>query len=144
MDIISHSLIAFSIIFILVWLLRKSIFLPLVAWGIHIIIDIPTHSIELFPTPFLWPLSNFKFDGIAWDTPVVLITNAVLLLVLYGLWFMKYRQSKKGWEDLLTTPLGIHLLRVNAGESRYIKSAPQFESMVKTDLFSIFNPFQGC
>jgi len=92
----SHSLIVFFAAFALVWMLRKKAFLPLAAWGIHILIDIPTHSFKLFPTPFLWPLSNFKVDGLGWDSPLILIPNWVLLAALYSCWFYKQRLKKRG------------------------------------------------
>ena len=60
----THSLIIFLSVFLIIWLIRKKPFLPLLAWGFHIIVDIPTHSFELFPTPFLWPISDFKIDEI--------------------------------------------------------------------------------
>jgi hypothetical protein len=87
----THSLIIFLLAFALVWLLRKKAFFPLAAWGIHILIDIPTHSIGLFPTPFLWPFSNFKIDGMHWDSALILIPNFALLIILYSFWFYKQR-----------------------------------------------------
>lgn len=86
---VTHSLVIFAIVFVLIWLIRKKPFLPLIAWGIHILIDIPTHSLNLFPTPFLWPVSNFKFNGIAWDNLIILIPNVVLLLIFYGIWLYR-------------------------------------------------------
>jgi len=91
----SHSLVVFSVTFALVWFLRQRPFLPLAAWGIHVLIDIPTHSLGLFPTPFLWPLSDFKLDGVQWRSPVVLIPNFVLLAVLYSLWYYGRRKRKR-------------------------------------------------
>lgn len=52
---VTHSLVIFIIAFFGVWLIRSKPFLPMLAWGIHILMDIPTHSTEFFPTPFLWP-----------------------------------------------------------------------------------------
>ena len=94
----SHSLVVFLLVFALVWMIRKKAFLPLAAWGLHILIDIPTHSFKLFPTPFLWPLANFKVDGIGWDSPLILFPNYALLAALYAFWFFKYR-SKNGWRE---------------------------------------------
>ena len=90
----SHSLIVFALVFLLVWLLRKKAFLPLAAWGIHVLIDIPTHSAELFPTPFLWPLSDFKVDGISWGDPAIMIPNFALLAALYAWWFFRWRARR--------------------------------------------------
>ena len=89
---ITHSLIVFAIVFFIVWAIRKKPFIPLLAWALHIIIDIPTHSYELFPTPFLWPVSDFKVNGIHWSSPVIMIPDIILLFVLYGFWLYK---SKK-------------------------------------------------
>lgn len=36
------------------------------AWGLHILIDIPTHSRRRWGPQFLWPLSAFAVDGVSW------------------------------------------------------------------------------
>lgn len=90
----THSLIVFLTVFSVIWILRKTPFNLLFAWAIHILIDIPTHSLELFPTPFLWPLSDLKFNGINWREPIVMVPNIVLLLILYSLWFLHNRGHK--------------------------------------------------
>ena len=89
----THSLVISILVFTIIGIIRKQVFWPLGAWGIHILIDIPTHSYALFPTPFLWPISDFKIDGISWDSPVILIPNIVLLIILYSYWAQK--TSKK-------------------------------------------------
>ncbi len=91
----SHSLLIFALAFTLVWLLRKKAYLPMAAWGMHVLIDIPTHSFKLFPTPFLWPFSKFKVDGIGWDSPMILVPNFFLLVILYALWFIRQRLKNK-------------------------------------------------
>lgn len=90
----THSLIVFSVVFGIIWLIRKKPFLSLAAWGIHILIDIPTHSLKLFPTPFFWPISYYKFNGVGWDSPLVLIPNIALLTSFYGIWFWRERSKK--------------------------------------------------
>lgn len=92
----THSLVIFSAVFLAVWLIQKKTFLPMLAWGVHILMDIPTHSTEFFPTPFLWPFfDNIRFSGISWGHPIIFIPNAALLLVLY-LWFFVV---KPRWEQ---------------------------------------------
>ena len=88
---ITHSLIVFSIVFSLVWLIRQKPFWEMSAWGLHILVDIPTHSNSFFPTPFLWPFSDFHISGIPWSHPVIFIPNVVLLAGLY-LWFFVIRK----------------------------------------------------
>ncbi|PWB72843.1 hypothetical protein C3F09_06005 [candidate division GN15 bacterium] len=83
---VTHSLIVFTVTFGLLWGLFRRPVLILGAWGLHVLIDIPTHSLALFPTPFLWPASDFKINGIGWDHPMILITDALLLIVTYALW----------------------------------------------------------
>ncbi len=83
----SHSLVIFIITFTVVFLIKRKIFWPLGAWGIHILVDIPTHSFRFFPTPFLWPISNFKIDGVGWGAPKIFFTNWVLLFLIYA-WFL--------------------------------------------------------
>jgi len=91
----THSLLLFAAVFVIVWLLRKQIFWPLAAWGIHILIDIPTHSLRLFPTPFLWPISDFRVNGQSWDSPYILIPNYALLIIVYAWWYYRKRAKRK-------------------------------------------------
>jgi hypothetical protein len=85
---ISHSLVIFAAVFFLIWIIRKKSFLPLIAWGIHILMDIPSHSDRFFPTPFLWPISDFHVNGINWGNPIVFFPNGVLLILIYGGWIL--------------------------------------------------------
>ena len=79
----THSLVMFLAVFLLTYLLTKKWFWPLTAWGIHIVIDIPTHSTRYFPTPFLWPLSDYAFNGISWATPWFMAVNYSALLIVF-------------------------------------------------------------
>jgi hypothetical protein len=78
---------------LLVWALVRRPVWVVAAWGLHVLIDIPTHSLKLFPTPFLWPLSSFKINGANWGQPAILGTDALLLLVAYSVWFFLRRRS---------------------------------------------------
>jgi hypothetical protein len=89
---VTHSFIIFILAFVLLWLLLRRPLWELSAWGLHVLVDIPTHSFAFFPTPFLWPLSTWKFDGWQWMTPTILVPNYVLLALLYA-WFL-WRVSK--------------------------------------------------
>jgi hypothetical protein len=84
---ITHSFVIFAAVFFAVWLIYKKPFLPMLAWALHILIDIPTHSTAFFPTPFLWPFfDTLRIDGIPWSHPYIFIPNVALLAMLY-LWF---------------------------------------------------------
>lgn len=81
---ITHSLVIFFITTIIVGLLIKSIPWFMGGWLIHIVLDIPTHKTDFFPTPFLWPVSNYKFKrGTTWDSKKFLIINYTLILLVY-------------------------------------------------------------
>ena len=85
---ISHSIIVFSIVFIIVWLFTKNIQWVLIPWLLHILIDIPTHSREFLPTPFLWPLSEWRFPGFSWGVQWFMILNYSALILLYIYFFL--------------------------------------------------------
>lgn len=83
-----HSFVVFLAVFFLVWLFLKRPVWELDAWGLHILTDMPLHSYAFFPTPVLWPLSDWKFDGWEWMAPGVLIPNFMLLSLLYA-WYVR-------------------------------------------------------
>ena len=95
---ITHSLVIFAFVFMLFGVVARKPIWVVAAWGLHILIDIPTHSLALFPTPFLWPISELKVDGIGWDSPIVLAIDIILLIVAYSLWlstrFHRERQMR--------------------------------------------------
>lgn len=81
----SHSAIIFLIVFgIILLILRRPVW-ELLGWFLHILIDIPTHSYRFYPTPFLWPLSGWKFDGFPWGNPWFLIINYAAIVITYYL-----------------------------------------------------------
>jgi len=87
---ISHSIIIFAILFGLLWFIFKRPVYEFLAWGLHILFDIPTHSYAFFPTPFLWPLSGFQINGIPWSHAIIMIPDIILLVALYT-WFFLIR-----------------------------------------------------
>ena len=90
----THSLIIFLAVFLLVWLILKKPYWLLGAWGLHILIDIPTHSFEFFPTPFLWPVSNFMVNGISWGSPIIFFPDVAILIILYAIFWYRKRKEK--------------------------------------------------
>lgn len=48
---LTHSLIIFLAVFGLVYLFTRRPIVILLAWPLHILVDIFTHSLEFFPTP---------------------------------------------------------------------------------------------
>ncbi len=90
---ISHSLVIFTVLFLLVWAIRKRPLWEMLAWGLHIVMDIFTHSDIFFPTPFLWPISSFHVNGYSWGHPVIFFPNITLLAILYGFWWYQHRKA---------------------------------------------------
>lgn len=97
----THSLVVFAVVFAIVWLIRKKPLYEMLGWPLHILVDIPTHSEKFFPTPFLWPISDFQIDGHPWSDPRIFIPNLILLAGLY-LWFYVIRPRRL--KRLETTP----------------------------------------
>ncbi len=87
---ITHSFIVFAIVFAIVWVIIKRPFLEMLAWPLHILVDIPTHSSQFFPTPFLWPISDFHIDGKSWGSPEIFFPNVIFLLSIY-IWYFLIR-----------------------------------------------------
>jgi len=92
----SHSLLVFAATFGFVWLLFGRPVLELFGWGLHILIDIPTHQ-GIFAPHFLWPLSNYRFEGIRWESHWFQSVNyGVLMVVLVWLWLQAKRTDPVG------------------------------------------------
>ena len=65
----THSLVMCGLSFLVLWIIGLFFnFFPwfIVAWLLHILIDIPTHKRAFFAPQFLTPLSHFNVDGISW------------------------------------------------------------------------------
>jgi hypothetical protein len=92
---VTHSLVIFVLIFGLAWFVQKKFYLPMAAWGLHILVDIPTHADKFFPTPFLWPFSDFHVNGHSWGTPEIFIPNVLALILIYYWYFLRPRYFSK-------------------------------------------------
>ena len=80
---ISHSLVTFAVVMAALYLATRRIHLEMFGWLLHILMDIPTHSYRFFPTPFLWPISGFKFNGFSWGHPWFIALDYLLLAVVF-------------------------------------------------------------
>jgi len=104
---ISHSFVVFLLLFFLGWMVRwygllqngkANLVSPLstgkgahtctppwemFGWCIHILMDIPTHTGLLYPTLFLWPLSDWYVDGNSWGTKWFMVINYSVLLIVF-------------------------------------------------------------
>ena len=92
---ITHSLIIFAIVYLILYLITKKHILFLFGWTIHILIDIPTHSKDFYPTPYLYPFNSYPIDGISWAHPTFMIVNYGALVLVYGFLMYKYFRNHK-------------------------------------------------
>ena len=84
-------MIVFLLVFGLTTILARRIVYSMLGWILHILIDIPTHSFRYYATRFLWHVSDFRIDGIAWGMPWFWVATYVALVLVYGvMWW-------KGW-----------------------------------------------
>jgi hypothetical protein len=92
----SHSLVIWAAVFIIVWIISKRPRWELLGWALHILIDIPSHVIDFYPTPFLFPISEYRFPyGIQWSNMWYMIINYAALVGVWIWIIVKKRKSKK-------------------------------------------------
>lgn len=80
---LGHSLVTFLLVAGIAYLVSKRVPWVLGGWLLHILFDIPTHTHQFYPTPFLWPLSHFTFNGIFWGTPWFMVVNYGMIVGTY-------------------------------------------------------------
>ena len=81
----SHSLVIWALVFVLVWVISKRPRWELLGWALHILIDIPSHTTGFYPTPFLFPISNYRFPyGVSWANTWYMIINYGALAFVWG------------------------------------------------------------
>lgn len=91
----SHSLVMFFSVFAIVSLLFRRPVFEMFGWLLHILIDIPSHSYQFYPTPFLWPVSDFKVNGVSWASTWFMIVNYSLLVLVWLFFWIKKKKSVK-------------------------------------------------
>ncbi len=80
---VSHSMVTALVFIAIAYKINKDFAWPMLAWPMHIIVDFFTHSIEFFPTPILWPISDYRFDGVPWSNPYVMGINFILIFLIF-------------------------------------------------------------
>lgn len=80
---LSHSFITTLVLFLVLYLINPSLSILAIAYGLHILCDIPFHD-SRFSTRFLYPLTNFHIHGYSqrkhkW----IHVANFFLLVALY-------------------------------------------------------------
>ena len=82
---VGHSLVLalliIALFFGISYYKKKELPYFMLAWPLAILMDIVTHSREFLPTPFLWPISAWKFPGFSWGQWWFMILNYSLIAV---------------------------------------------------------------
>ena len=87
---ITHSLAGMVVCIGLLVFGCRRLWLPAMAWPLHVLTDIPTHGSGMFMTPIFWPFSEWRFSGWSWWMHPWMfyggwIGMGVLLLVVAGM-----------------------------------------------------------
>jgi hypothetical protein len=77
-----------------IWIATGSLWIPLLGWWSHILIDVLTHSADFYPAPVLYPFTYRGFDGLAWNTPWFLALNYAALGAFY-IWAIRTRVAAR-------------------------------------------------
>lgn len=97
----SHSLVIFFMVFVLVWVIYRRPRYELLGWALHILIDIPSHVLAFYPTPFLFPISDYRFPyGIQWSNMWYMIINYTLLAVVWISILLTKNEDKSATENI--------------------------------------------
>ncbi|MBD3318481.1 hypothetical protein GF342_01075 [Candidatus Woesearchaeota archaeon] len=90
---ISHSLIVWGLVVAVLYFSLKKFPYYVLAAPLAISIDVLTHSRDFLPTPFLWPLSEWRFPGIQWGQEWFIVTYWTLIIIgIAAVMFYKYRK----------------------------------------------------
>ena len=73
-----HSLPVLLAVTLMIHWIRKHWPRETLAWGLHILVDVPTHSRQQWAPQFLWPLSTVTVDGVSWTGTMLSMTTGLL------------------------------------------------------------------
>lgn len=73
----------------------RPLFVPALAWPVHVVADALTHGAGRFQTPLIYPFSTWGFDSIRWwEHPEVVAGYWLAMpLVWFGLW--RFRRAAR-------------------------------------------------
>ena len=92
---VMHSAPIAGLVTLALWAVQRTVWIPLLGWWSHIVIDVFTHSADYYAVPVLYPFTEIGFDGVAWITPWFMVLNYVAL-VLVGTWLLVRRRRPSG------------------------------------------------
>jgi hypothetical protein len=81
---LTHSLVIFAIVIGLIYLMTKKFYWISLAWPLHIVIDMFTHTFEYYPTPYLYPLSSPFIFAVDYRGMAFNVINYLLIFLVFG------------------------------------------------------------
>lgn len=92
---VMHSAPIAGFVTVVAWMVRRTLWLPLLGWWSHIVIDVFTHSADYYAVPVLYPFTERGFEGVAWITPWFMALNYTALVAV-GAWLLMTRKHSGG------------------------------------------------
>ena len=81
---VTHSLLGIGLGYALLVAWKRALWLPALAWPLHVLVDVPTHGAGVFMTPLFWPFSDLRFQGWSWwISPWIFYGGWLTLLALW-------------------------------------------------------------
>jgi hypothetical protein len=97
---IAHSAVVAGALTLALGIVMRCLWLPLLGWWSHILIDVFTHSAEFYPSPALYPITYQGFDGIAWNEPWFMALNYMALAaILVGVAVRRWQLGRREKRD---------------------------------------------
>lgn len=61
-----HSMITGAVVVLIARLAYKPLFIPSLAWLVHVLLDSLTHNLGKWRTTLFYPITDWAFEGLAW------------------------------------------------------------------------------
>lgn len=116
-----HSLVVAAAVFGLCSVALRRPVIGMLGWLLHIIMDIPTHSLRFYATRFLWPVADWRVDGIAWRTRWFLLLTYAALAVVY---FLLWKAGRLGARPAVEAALSASSPPAASSRTRFSRPAP--------------------
>ncbi|OGV60963.1 MAG: hypothetical protein A2283_09940 [Lentisphaerae bacterium RIFOXYA12_FULL_48_11] len=89
---LSHSLIMAAVVSSVLFLCRSLLFVPSLAWTVHVVMDAVSHGTGKFQTLLFYPFSRWGVDGVNWWQAPWVLQVACVSLPLIWLALMLWRR----------------------------------------------------
>lgn len=87
-----HSMIIAAVVVLILRLIYKPLFVPSLAWPVHVLLDSLTHNLGKFRTTLFYPITDWAFEGMAWwrYNEVVMAYWIILPIMWSGIVIWRY------------------------------------------------------